>query len=97
MSTLIAKPVRVILNLRLVLRCPKNEVKGLFSMAARNGPNALLTLAEVCDELRVARSAFNDWRAKKCAPRCVRLPNRQLRFRRSELDDWIASREAAVA
>jgi predicted DNA-binding transcriptional regulator AlpA len=57
----------------------------------------MLTLAEVCAELRITRSTFNDWRAKKCAPSCVRLPNRQLRFRRSELDDWIASREAAAA
>jgi hypothetical protein len=34
-----------------------------------------LTLAEVCDELGVARSTFNDWRAKGRAPKWqIRLP-----------------------
>jgi len=67
------------------------------AMTARDGSGAMLTVAEVCAELRVTRSTFNDWRAKKCAPPCVRLPNRQLRFRRADLDHWIASRADAAA
>jgi predicted DNA-binding transcriptional regulator AlpA len=52
-----------------------------------------LTLAEVCDELGVARSTFNDWRAKGRAPKCVKLPNGSLRTRRAELDRWLTSHE----
>jgi excisionase family DNA binding protein len=51
-----------------------------------------LTVAELCDELSVARSTFYDWRAKGHAPRCVRLPNGELRIRRSDLDTWLDSR-----
>ena len=52
-----------------------------------------LTIHEVCDELGVARSTFYDWRAKGRAPRCIKLPNGELRVRRSELGRWLASCE----
>jgi excisionase family DNA binding protein len=52
-----------------------------------------LTVAEVCEELDVARSTFNDWRAKGRAPKCIKLPNGSLRIRRAELDRWLASHE----
>lgn len=52
-----------------------------------------LTLAEVCAELRIARSTFYDWRAKGRAPRCIKLPNGDLRIRRVELERWLDSRE----
>jgi excisionase family DNA binding protein len=55
-----------------------------------------LTVAEVCDELNVAKSTFYDWRAKGRAPRCIRLPNGDLRIRRSELERWIEAREDAA-
>ena len=45
----------------------------------------MLTIAEVCRELRISRSTFYDWRAKHRAPRCLKLPNGDLRVRRSEL------------
>lgn len=52
-----------------------------------------LTVAEVCAELKIARSTFYDWRAKKQGPRCITLANRELRIRRSELDRWLTERE----
>jgi len=52
-----------------------------------------LTLREVCAELGVSRSTFYDWRSKGTAPRCIKLPNGELRVRRAELDRWLASRE----
>ncbi|MFF2994723.1 helix-turn-helix transcriptional regulator [Streptomyces sp. NPDC057950] len=55
-----------------------------------------LTLAEVCEELKVSRSTFYDWRAKKRAPRCIKLPNGDLRIRRSDLDHWLDGREDAA-
>jgi len=41
-----------------------------------------LTIADVCDELGVARSTFYDWRAKGAAPKCFKLPNGEIRVRR---------------
>ncbi|MFI8532812.1 helix-turn-helix transcriptional regulator [Streptomyces aquilus] len=56
----------------------------------------MLTLAEVCEELRISRSTFYDWRAKRHAPRCIKLPNGGLRIRRTDLDHWLDDREDAA-
>ncbi|SEN79822.1 helix-turn-helix transcriptional regulator [Nonomuraea pusilla] len=55
-----------------------------------------LTVAEVCAELKISRSTFYDWRAKRRGPRCITLANRELRIRRSELDRWLTEREDAA-
>ena len=55
-----------------------------------------LTVAETCEELGVARSTFYEWRAKGRAPRCIKLPNGDLRIRREELDRWLSEREEAL-
>jgi predicted DNA-binding transcriptional regulator AlpA len=52
----------------------------------------LLTLVEVLAELKVARSTFDTWRVLGTAPECIKLPNGQLRIRRSALDAWLAAR-----
>ncbi|MGW6398917.1 helix-turn-helix transcriptional regulator [Streptomyces sp. NPDC055134] len=57
---------------------------------------AMLTLAEVCTELKISRSTFYDWRAKRRAPRCIKLPNGDLRIRRTDLDHWLDGREDAA-
>lgn len=56
----------------------------------------MLTLTEVCEELNISRSTFYDWRAKRRAPRCIKLPNGDLRIRRSDLDHWLDDREDAA-
>lgn len=57
----------------------------------------LLTLEEVYAELGgIARSTFYDWRAKGKAPRCIKLPNGDLRVRRTELDRWLTERVDAA-
>ncbi|MGW4058668.1 helix-turn-helix transcriptional regulator [Amycolatopsis sp. NPDC004747] len=56
-------------------------------MAAREH----LTVDEFCEEFDIARSTFDDWRAKGRAPRCLKLPNRQLRIRRADVDVWLES------
>lgn len=58
-----------------------------------NRPNSLLTVEEVCDELRLARRTFYEWRAKRRGPKCIKLPNGELRVRRADLDLWIDERE----
>ena len=59
--------------------------------AVRAAQRGHLTVAEVCAELGVARSTFDDWRAAKKAPPCFRLPNGDLRIRRAEFDRWLES------
>ena len=58
--------------------------------------NQHLTIDEICAELGVARSTFYDWRAKKRAPRCIKLPNGDIRVRRSEYERWLDSHEEAA-
>ena len=55
-----------------------------------------LTVAEVCAELGVARSTFYDWRAAKKGPPCFKLPNGNLRIRRTEFDRWLESLQESV-
>jgi excisionase family DNA binding protein len=57
------------------------------------GPNEKLTIGEVCAELKISRSTFYDWRAKRRAPRCITLPNGSLRIRRADLDRWLSAHE----
>nr|WSW59764.1 helix-turn-helix domain-containing protein [Streptomyces sp. NBC_00998] len=63
---------------------------------AASSSQVKLTLREVCAELKISPSTFYDWRAKGRAPRCIKLPNGDLRIRRSELDNWLDNREDAA-
>ena len=62
----------------------------------------LLTIAEVCAFLRdddgkpLARATFYRWRALGKAPECLKLPNGQIRIRRSALDRFLDSCAAAA-
>jgi excisionase family DNA binding protein len=48
-----------------------------------------LTIAQVCRELQVSRTTFYAWRTKGRAPRCLRLPNGEIRVRRADLERWL--------
>jgi excisionase family DNA binding protein len=63
--------------------------------APENNPNDKLTVSELCAELKISRSTFYDWRQKRRGPRCIRLPNGDLRIRRRDLDAWLATQEVA--
>jgi predicted DNA-binding transcriptional regulator AlpA len=52
-----------------------------------------LNVAQVCEELGIARSTFYDWRASHRAPRCIKLPNGAIRIRRRDLEAWLEARE----
>lgn len=58
----------------------------------------LLTLTQLLAELGtddrpLPESTFYEWRAKGRAPRAIKLPNGQLRFRRSEITRWLNNLE----
>ncbi|GAA5104025.1 helix-turn-helix transcriptional regulator [Haloechinothrix salitolerans] len=55
-----------------------------------------LTVAEFLHEYGIARSTWNDWRAKGRAPRCIKLPNGQLRIRRIDIERWEDTLEEAA-
>jgi predicted DNA-binding transcriptional regulator AlpA len=57
----------------------------------------LLTVAAVLEELKVPRSTFYKWRRVGLAPRCIKLPNGDVRIRRADLDAWLKDREDAAA
>ncbi|WP_436842590.1 helix-turn-helix transcriptional regulator [Streptomyces niveus] len=56
-----------------------------------------LKLCDLLDELDMSRAAFYRMRARGQAPKCIRLPNGQLRFRRSDLEAWLNAHEEAPA
>ncbi|MYY81271.1 MULTISPECIES: helix-turn-helix domain-containing protein [unclassified Streptomyces] len=57
-------------------------------MAVSTTRDPKLTLAEALDELGMSRAAFYRLRARGKAPRLLKLPNGQIRIRRSDLDSW---------
>lgn len=58
-----------------------------------SGKNPLLTISEVIAEIGVARATFYRWRQLRKDPRSIKLPNGDVRIRRSDLEWWLASLE----
>ncbi len=56
-----------------------------------------MTIEDVCDDLGIARSTFYDWRAKRKAPPCLKLPNGDLRIRRADYEEWLATLSTEAA
>lgn len=67
-----------------------NQVRGVVRRVVGTD---LMTVSDVCDELKIARSTFYEWRTKGRGPRCTRLPNGALRIRRRDLESWLADCE----
>ncbi|MFF3727033.1 helix-turn-helix transcriptional regulator [Streptomyces erythrochromogenes] len=55
-----------------------------------------MTVQEVIADLKVAPSTFYRWLQLGKAPRSIKLPNGDRRFRRSEYERWLAAREDAA-
>ena len=56
-----------------------------------------LTLDEFLQLMSVPRSTFFRWKAIGLAPRHYKMPNRQIRIRRSEFESWLTAREEPQA
>lgn len=54
-----------------------------------------MTVADVCDNLGISRSTWDKWRQRRRGPQAIRLPNGELRIRRSEFESWLLSLEVA--
>jgi excisionase family DNA binding protein len=57
----------------------------------------LMTIPEVIAELRVPRSTFYRWRQIGMGPASMKLPNGQVRIRRSALEAWLRHFESVGA
>ncbi|MET8023846.1 helix-turn-helix transcriptional regulator [Streptomyces avermitilis] len=55
-----------------------------------------LELREVLKEIKMSRAAFYRMRARGAAPKLIKLPNGQLRCRRSDLDAWWEKHEMSA-
>jgi predicted DNA-binding transcriptional regulator AlpA len=60
-------------------------------------PGRHLTVDGVCEDLGVTKSTFYEWRAKRKAPPCVKLPNGSLRVRRVDYERWLENLDQDVA
>lgn len=56
----------------------------------------LLTVAQVLDLLQVPRRTWQRWRELEIGPACLKLPNRELRVRRSALTEWLDNMQEAA-
>lgn len=56
----------------------------------------MLKLPEVLDEIGMSRAAFYRMRARGKGPKLLKLPNGQLRVRRTDLDAWLNGLEEAA-
>ncbi|MDQ4033923.1 MAG: excisionase [Actinomycetota bacterium] len=50
----------------------------------------------MCADLGVSRSTFYEWRTKGRGPRCIKLPNGEVRVNRGEYERWLTSLEEAT-
>jgi predicted site-specific integrase-resolvase len=53
-----------------------------------------MTLNDLLNDLNVSRSTFHDWRTKGRAPRCLKLPNGELRIRKTDYEAWLKTLES---
>jgi predicted DNA-binding transcriptional regulator AlpA len=67
-----------------------------YAAADISATNDKLTVADICADLDIDRRTFYEWRAKGRAPRCIKLPNGELRIRRAEYQRWLEAREEAA-
>ncbi len=58
----------------------------------------LMSVADMCAELGgLSRRTFYRWRELGTGPRCLKIPNGELRVWRSEFVDWLESLRDRVA
>lgn len=60
-------------------------------------PRDRLTITDICDDLGISRRTFHEWRAKGRAPRCLKLPNGDIRIRRTDYERWLDTCEEVAA
>jgi predicted DNA-binding transcriptional regulator AlpA len=57
----------------------------------------LLSVAEICTELKISRRTFYRWRELRVGPAAIKLPNGEIRVLRSVLTTWLATFQERVS
>lgn len=73
--------------------CGRSRRDGEMSARTRDEK---MTVKKVIADLKVASSTFYRWRQLGKGPRSIKLPNGDVRIRRSEYERWLAEREDAA-
>lgn len=53
----------------------------------------LLTIKDLCERLKIARSTLHLWRWRGQGPVSIKLPNGEVRFRERDVEEWLAALE----
>ncbi len=63
----------------------------VFGMSNTNTvtPSTWMSLKDVLAEIAISRSTMNKWRSEGRAPSFTKMPNGELRIRRSEFEAWL--------
>ena len=56
-----------------------------------------LTVSDILDDLNIPRRTWQRWRELGRAPEAIRLPNNELRIRRSVYEAWLLDLEECAA
>jgi predicted DNA-binding transcriptional regulator AlpA len=57
----------------------------------------LLSVAEICAELKISRRTFYRWRELRIGPEAIKLPNGEIRVPRSILMAWLTKLQECSA
>jgi len=61
-------------------------------VTTESGSDALLTPKQAAEFLGIPEGTLAQWRSQRRGPQYVKLEGRLVRYRRSDLEDYIASR-----
>ena len=57
----------------------------------------LLSVAQICTELKISRRTFYRWRELRIGPEAIKLPNGEIRVPRSVFAAWLARLQERVS
>jgi predicted DNA-binding transcriptional regulator AlpA len=57
----------------------------------------LLSVADICAELKISRRTFYRWRELRIGPEAIKLPNGEIRVPRSIFASWLANLQECSA
>lgn len=57
----------------------------------------LLSVADICTELKISRRTFYRWRELRIGPEAIKLPNGEIRVPRSIFAAWLAKLQECSA
>jgi excisionase family DNA binding protein len=68
------------------------RVLGDRPQAVINPPEPLLTEEQAAEYLQLSQRALQSWRTRGNGPRYVKISGRAVRYRRTDLDQWIVGK-----